>query len=572
MVERRSVPSGALDRALLLARTLRTLEAAQIRHRLRLQAQRRLVGSLSGPFVERRLGSGHQMVGAWPLDFVPVDRRVPAGCRSAAENADGWFDLVGERRHLGRPHDWLQPGAGRQWRARLHGFEWAWGFVQHDDRSWARSAFAELWRSWHASTRFGRWDEWSPYVASLRAWVLCDVFSDLVADTDIEADVVASIDLHHGFLRHHLERDLGGNHLLKNLKALVGLGVFLDRPGTVQGAMAAIDAEIRVQVLADGGHYERSPALHGQVLTDLVDVLGLAAAADVTVPAGWDETVDRMRTWLGTMRFAGGDLPRFNDSTAVPVERMEALRVTSRLAGLHLLPASGYVVLDGGRRLSAAVDVAEPCPDGLAAHAHADCLSVEVAVDGRPVLVNTGTSTYEPGARRAYERSTLAHNTVEVDGADQTEVWGTYQAARRAHPTVHEVSATDALAVTASHDGYERLPGAPRHRRIVRLRRDDLVVDDVVDGHGEHRAVVAWHFAAGKDPVRIGDRRVSLEHLDLVVEPDGPAQVDLVAPGSVERAQVADGLGRLRPAAVVEVRLEGRLPLACRTIISAPRP
>jgi len=555
---------------MLLARTMRSLEPSQVTHRLRLRAQRRLLRALPSSFAEQRLSSGRVTVAAWPLDFVSVGRRVPAGSPSAADNAAGWFDFVGDRRHLGRPHDWLQPDAGQLWRYHLHYFEWAWAFVQDPDRAWARTAFAGLWRSWRRSSRFGRWDEWSPYVASLRAWVLCDVFADLVIDSEIEDDVVASIDAHHGFLLRHLEQDVGGNHLLKNLKALLGLGVFLDRPSTLRATVAAVDRQIRQQVLADGGHFERTPSYHCQVMADLVDLVELTSAAEVEVPTAWADAVERMRRWLGTIRFGNGDLPRFNDSTVVPAALLGLLDPVSRPAGLHLLPSSGYVVLDGGGRLSAMVDVAEACPPGLPAHAHADCLSVEVAVDGRPVLVNSGTSTYAPGPRRQLERSTRAHNTVEVDGADQTEVWGAFRAARRAHPTLHDVSASKGLRVTASHDGYRRLPGSPVHTRTVRLGPDDLVVDDRVDGSGHHRVVVCWHFTAGKDPVRIGSHRVSLDHLDLVVEPSGRGHVDLLAPGSSERAQVADGFGRLRPAAVVEVRLEGTLPLSCRTVITAP--
>ena len=89
-----------------------------------------------------------------------------------------------------------------------------------------------------------------------------------------------------------------------------------------------------------------------------------------------------------------------------------------------MLQPSGYVVMRPGPRLHLVADVGPPCPPELPAHAHADCLSFELAVDGQRTVVDTGTSTYAPGERRQYERSTRAHNTVEVDGADQSEVWG----------------------------------------------------------------------------------------------------------------------------------------------------
>ena len=103
------------------------------------------------------------------------------------------------------------------------------------------------------------------------------------------------------------------------------------------------------------------------------------------------------------------------------------------------LPDTGLVrAAAGSWRLLA--DVGPPCPEELPAHAHADTLGCLVHVDGAPLLVDTGTSTYAPGPVRSYERSTAAHNTAEVDGTDSTEVWGAFRAGRRAR--VHDPSAT----------------------------------------------------------------------------------------------------------------------------------
>src|SRR5690606_28211452 len=128
------------------------------------------------------------------------------------------------------------------------------------DRVWARSTFASLWRSWRHGTTYGRWDAWSPYVASLRAWTLCGVHAELVAGTDLAAEVAASLADHAGYVRANLERDVGGNHLLKNLKALVGTGVFLGDGALVAEASAAVVDQLAIQVLPDGGHHERSPS------------------------------------------------------------------------------------------------------------------------------------------------------------------------------------------------------------------------------------------------------------------------------------------------------------------------
>ena len=110
---------------------------------------------------------------------------------------------------------------------------------------------------------------------------------------------------------------------------------------------------------------------------------------------------------------------------------MTALRPDPAPGPLLTLPDTGLIrAMAGDWHLLA--DVGAPCPDELPAHAHADTLGCLVHVDGMPLLVDTGTSTYVPGPVRGYERSTAAHNTVEMDGADSTEVWGAFRAARRA--------------------------------------------------------------------------------------------------------------------------------------------
>ena len=162
-----------------------------------------------------------------------------------------------------------------------------------------------------------------------------------------------------------------------------------------------------------------------------------------------------------------------------------------------MLAASGYVVVRPDERTQLILDVGDPCPDDLPAHAHADCLSFELWVDGERWVVDTGTSTYEAGPRRAYERSTAAHNTVEIDGEDQTEVWGIFRAARRARGTLELVTTIhgNTVEVVASHDGYRRLPGSPVHRRRWRISPGEVEITDTVSGTSIHRVLSRLHVA-----------------------------------------------------------------------------
>jgi len=133
----------------------------------------------------------------------------------------------------------------------------------------------------------------------------------------------------------------------------------------------------------------------------------------------------------------------------------------------------------------------------IAAHAHSDALSVEVRWGGVDILADPGTYCYhgEP-AWRSYFRSTIAHNTVEVDGCNQSVEGGPFLWVRHATGKVIDVQDIgDAVEWTAQHDGYQRLSPATWHRRCVRLDRASRSIDiaDEISGGG-HTVRMAYHL------------------------------------------------------------------------------
>lgn len=134
----------------------------------------------------------------------------------------------------------------------------------------------------------------------------------------------------------------------------------------------------------------------------------------------------------------------------------------------------------------------------IAAHAHADALSVELRYDGVDILADPGTYCYHGEPEwRAYFRSTMGHNTVEVDGCNQSVDTGPFM--WREHARTEKLpiagSSPNVLAWGAEHFGYDRLPGAPLHERTVTLDTDsrDLSIVDVLSGEGEHTVRLLFH-------------------------------------------------------------------------------
>jgi hypothetical protein len=131
---------------------------------------------------------------------------------------------------------------------------------------------------------------------------------------------------------------------------------------------------------------------------------------------------------------------------------------------------------------------------GIAAHAHADALSVEVRHGGVDILADPGTYCYHGEPEwRSYFRSTIAHNTAELAGRSQSVEGGPFMWQR--HARTREIHVSD-LSWTAEHDGYASLRPSARHRRSVRLDPEKayLEIIDVVIGGGCHDVRLTFHL------------------------------------------------------------------------------
>ncbi len=190
----------------------------------------------------------------------------------------------------------------------------------------------------------------------------------------------------------------------------------------------------------------------------------------------------------------------------------------------------------------------------IAAHAHADALSVELRYGGVEILADPGTYCYHGEPRwRSYFRSTIAHNTVEIAGRSQSVEGGPFMWLRHARTLEIDVKNPD-LSWTAEHDGYASLSPPARHRRTVRLDPATRAIDitDVIDAVG-HEVRLAFHFGPLVQAVLDG-ARAELAWPDAHVP--GSARMEL--PGGLEWSMhqgetdpilgwYSPGLGRRQP-------------------------
>jgi uncharacterized heparinase superfamily protein len=480
-----------------------------------------------------------------------------------------------------------------------------------------------LLHRWVAENPPGTGTGWEPYPTSLR---IVNWIKWALAGQRLPSACIHSLAVQARWLSRRLEHHLLGNHLFANAKALVFAGAFFVGPEADRWrrlGLRLLARELDEQILADGGHFERSPLYHAILLEDVLDLINLSGAypglfggteaaavteavADVwagveaviranaiggaTAVFHWRAKATAMLDWLAAMTHPDGEISFFNDAAfGIAPTLADLQRYADGLAAFRqahpspsTIPAttpvnpagttdvpcrwlrdSGYVRLAAGPAV-AILDVAPIGPDYLPGHAHADTLSFELSLFGQRVIVNGGTSRYGSGPERLAERGTAAHSTVQIDGADSSEVWGGFRVARRARvlgvrvrqgeadlasvseeglparpvmvPAAPAIAASGTpLQVSAAHDGYRRLPGRPVHHRTWDLTEGRCAVTDAIEGE-YLTAIARFHLhpaiRVAMDPGGDGDQ----------------ASGHLYLPGGQHvRWQIAGGAARLVP-------------------------
>jgi len=165
----------------------------------------------------------------------------------------------------------------------------------------------------------------------------------------------------------------------------------------------------------------------------------------------------------------------------------------------------GYYVMRDGWSPTANYLLFDCGPHGMAncGHAHADALAIELAANGRTLLVDPGTFTYTGGKElRDWFRGSLAHNTVTVDRqsssvAGDTFTWKTKTSGDRLAWIEHERF----TYVSGKHNGYEQIAKPGTHTRsILFLKHDYWLLRDQLELTGKHQIDQWFHFDSGVSP------------------------------------------------------------------------
>ena len=439
----------------------------------------------------------------------------------AEDLLNGRFVFLNRTEEIEWPPVWQSDTLSILWLYNLHYFEWLWTLEYADAKS--------VVLNWIENYQLTRGQKgWEPYPISLRVMNWCGVFfgkyrNKILDDTSFLEYFWNSIFHQCKWLTSHLEVHVLGNHLFENGAALVFAGSCFDGEEASRwfnAGMKILRREIPEQILPDGMHFERSPMYHSRMLYTMAV---LRATQNEEVAALLDTPMHCMVKAIETVCHPDGQIALFNDSAFGIYNQPSALlqycrqlyakgqqdggqeksRSTTTSSYICMdgenfrLPDSGYYGFSDDRGNYLICDAGTIGPDYQPGHAHADIFSFELSLKGHRVIVDSGVYDYESSEMRKYCRSTAAHNTVEINGADQCELWGTFRVARRGYPqNVQAVTSEGCFILSGSHSGYHRLPGNPTHSRMINWdsQLSILKVSDTVQSKVPVRAVSRIHL------------------------------------------------------------------------------
>lgn len=505
-------------------------------------------------------------------------------------------------------------------------------------------AVADQLRHWLDQCPFPLGMNWrSPLELGVRlinwVWAL-DLIRDAGAiDAPLRARILESVALHVWEIsRKYSHNSSANNHLIGEA---AGIWIAACYFGSLRKAAwyrrqssAILCEQILRQTHSDGGGREQALGYHMFVLQFFLLAGLVARRVGADWPRSFWDRLERMFEFLAALAGGGRDLPMFGDCDdgyvldlgggprqerawlcvgAILFQRTdwkpaagdyseaaywllgpESRGEYERLAGedrprleSRAFRATGLYLLQSGHhgapdRISVVFDCAPLGYGPLAAHGHADALSFTLRAFGVDVFVDPGTYDYFSYPQwRNYFRSTRAHNSVEIDGADQSEMLGPFLWGARAQATcLAWEPGPGGGRVVGEHDGYRRLPDPVIHRRTLELDGNErrLTVRDEIHASKRHEIVVYFHLSetcrirevkenrfqidAGPGPLTlIGDPRLQFEVLTGGAAPGA----GWVSRGYHRKARSTTLVGRCRADGTIFLENEVRIGVSYKS-------
>jgi uncharacterized heparinase superfamily protein len=459
----------------------------------------------------------HTLIGRAPGAIAAkIGPAWPGDLRRGAAIAAGDVEFAGEMIHNPSPR-WSPAGAREEWLACWHSFGWLTDLIAAGVP--ARDIARELIESWLKEEIAFRSIAWRSDVLATRLFAWISHFNEIAGGQQpaLRQAMLESLSIQNRHLARVAAWELDGAARLRALKGLIAGTVALGGAAArVAKALAALEREIVLQVLPDGGHRSRSPSMQLKVLRDLVDIRTVLRAAKIDTPTVLQEAIERAAPLLRLFRHGDRRLALFNDSLEEDGVLLDLVLTRSETKGRGIAhaPDSGFECLRADKTL-VIVDTGEWPPAAFDTHGHAGALSIEMSYGRERIIVNCGAYRGpQPNWRRA-ARASAAHSVLVVADTNSADIRddGT---ARRALTSVscERAEHEGQQWISATHDGYRERFGLIYTRELfLAADGEDLRGEERLSGRPGANFAVRFHLHPAVQASLAEDETVALLRL-----------------------------------------------------------
>ncbi|HLL26401.1 MAG TPA: heparinase II/III family protein [Xanthobacteraceae bacterium] len=419
----------------------------------------------------------------------------------------------------------------REWAEELLGFGWL-RHLRAAGTSLARVNARSLVADWISLQGRGHAIAWEPEILTRRliSWLTQAPLILQDADHGFYRAFLRSVSRQLRYLRRTAFKGRDGYLRLAAAIALALAGLCIaGEPRLLKRATKRLADELERQILPDGGHISRNPAVLIDLLLDLLPLRQAYEARSVTTPTALLNAIDRIMPMLRFFRHGDGAFAQFNGAGATPSDELATVLAydDARGAPVANAPHSGYQRIEAVRSIVIA-DTGRPPPFALSSDAHAGCLSFEFSSNRSRIIVNCGMPAVNRKAWQRTARATAAHSTAVLNDASSCRFMRETRFSRFTGPPivagprdvrVARSEREGVLFVRATHDGYATRYGLI-HQRSWLLAEDGNRLDGEdsffasggkkAAGKGRDRFAVRFHLHPNVKASRLADGRTVL--------------------------------------------------------------
>ena len=336
---------------------------------------------------------------------------------------------------------------------------------------------------------------------------------------------------HHGYwlMRYPSEYSSANNHLIAEAAALYILGTLAPSlPNAIKWkkyGKKTLTKEVLKQIYADGVGAEQSPSYMALTLEWLLLCGTIGKFHNDEFPDQYWVRIEKAAEFLRCLTDKNGNQPHIgdNDESQVIYSKMYYSSYTTSILtcitnlknqpdlntyknidhlrylifgkpisnyqtpnGVSCFKYGGYTISRNNIKNKEYLLIFDHGPLGylsIAAHGHADALSIWLHIDGLPVIVDAGTYLYHSGGKwRNHMRSTSAHNTLSINGTNSSLISGSFNWRTKANSILVNCDNEKKLVICAENDGYQKRYGV-KHRRQIDLNDNGFIVTDSLHGN-----------------------------------------------------------------------------------------